>query len=350
MAGLGFDLSDAFDDPKPQVDAVVTWVDGADPAHRAKLLRYRGADYHNEAWRDTRFDDSGELRFCLASIALFAPFVRYVYLVTDDQSPAFLDDLFRSHSSLKDRIKVVDHTDIFSNADYLPTFNSIAIEAAMHRIDGLSERFIYFNDDFFLARPLSPSYFFDEKGPILRGDFKKYYDDRISYRIKSFLDPGGQRAARPGFITSQQLAARLAWNEARYLQVGHAPHPLRRSTIASFYEKRPQVMDTQLRHRFRHPDQISTISAANHVELRAGTAKVEPALDIGYIKPSRALETTIETFAENLAAGRFASVCVQSLDEFSKEHRAALLAVLEGHYFARSNRDAGTTPLGADDR
>ena len=41
----------------------------------------------------------------------------------------------------------VTHEEIFVNKSHLPTFSSPAIEAHIHRIPGLSQNFIYFNDD-----------------------------------------------------------------------------------------------------------------------------------------------------------------------------------------------------------
>ena len=81
---------------------------------------------------------------------MYAPWVRNIYLVTDDQVPDWLD------TSCPD-VKVVSHREIFANQADLPTFNSHAIESQIHRIEGLSEHFLYLNDDFFVGRPLSPT-------------------------------------------------------------------------------------------------------------------------------------------------------------------------------------------------
>ena len=44
--------------------------------------------------------------------------------------------------------------------EYLPTFSANPLELNLHRISGLAEHFVYFNDDMFLLRPLEPSTFF----------------------------------------------------------------------------------------------------------------------------------------------------------------------------------------------
>ena len=61
------------------------------------------------------------------------------------------------------RVNVVDHGEILP-ADALPTFNSHAIETALHRIPGLAEHLLYFNDDFFLGRPIRPEALFSPAG------------------------------------------------------------------------------------------------------------------------------------------------------------------------------------------
>src|SRR5438445_117204 len=84
---------------------------------------------------------------------MYAPFVRNVYLVTMDQTPAWLNV---DHPKLT----VVSHSDIYADRAALPTFNSSSIETQLHHIDGLAEHFLYFNDDVFLGRPCSWQDFF----------------------------------------------------------------------------------------------------------------------------------------------------------------------------------------------
>lgn len=96
--------------------------------------------------------DNEELRFSMRSLEKFAPWVRRVYLVTNGQVPHWLDT---SHP----RLQLVTHADIFANASHLPTFSSPAIEANLHRIPGLSEHFLYLNDDTMFGAPVWPSDF-----------------------------------------------------------------------------------------------------------------------------------------------------------------------------------------------
>lgn len=102
-----------------------------------------------------RFADNNELKYSLRSIEKFAPWVNNVYIVTNGQVPVWLD---LNHP----KVKLVTHQDIFPNKSHLPTFSSPAIECNLHRIQGLSKQFIYFNDDIFLTSSVRKEDFFTQ--------------------------------------------------------------------------------------------------------------------------------------------------------------------------------------------
>ncbi|WP_173488369.1 stealth family protein [Aliiroseovarius sp. xm-v-204] len=156
----------------PNMDAVITWVDGNDPDHKAKRLAYQGKQtkLHTAATSDTRFDSQNEVYFCIASILKYAPFIRTIHVVTDNQSPAFLKRFSDEGLCAPDRIRLVDHREIFrGHEDVLPTFNSNSIEAMLCNVEGLAEYFVYFNDDVFVNCPLSEEDFFCAGHPVIRG-------------------------------------------------------------------------------------------------------------------------------------------------------------------------------------
>ena len=101
---------------------------------------------------DNRYRDNEELRYSLRSIFRFAPWVRRIYIVTANQVPSWIN---MDHP----RLHMVNHDEIFANPNDLPTFSSPAIESNLHRIPGLSKRFIYFNDDVMLGAPTWPEDF-----------------------------------------------------------------------------------------------------------------------------------------------------------------------------------------------
>lgn len=127
------------------MDAVITYVNGADPQWQALYAAYNGQE------PSKRFRDWGLLPFQIASIRKYLPFVEKIFLVValPSQVPP----------GLPEDVEVVLHKEIIPSA-YLPTFNSAAIEMFLHRIPGLDSRFIYINDDCIPVLPCAEEDFF----------------------------------------------------------------------------------------------------------------------------------------------------------------------------------------------
>ncbi|XP_066144339.1 N-acetylglucosamine-1-phosphotransferase subunits alpha/beta [Euwallacea fornicatus] len=136
------------------IDVVYTWVNGSDPLFIANLNHYLNKNENIDASKQ-RYEDKNELRFSLRSLEKFAPWINHVYLVTNGQIPYWLNLDY-------EKLTVITHSMIFRDQSNLPTFSSPAIESNLHRIPGLSKRFIYFNDDIFLGQPLYLEDFFSE--------------------------------------------------------------------------------------------------------------------------------------------------------------------------------------------
>ena len=139
-----------------KVDLVFTWVDNTDPTWLRKYDKYKCKDKRasNAANNSARFSDHDELKYSLSAAIKYLSWVNNVYIVTDDQRPKWFKET--------ERLRLIDHREIIDDV-YLPTFNSHVIEACLHKIPDLSEHFIYFNDDVFVARELPKSHFFKGK-------------------------------------------------------------------------------------------------------------------------------------------------------------------------------------------
>ena len=133
-----------------EIDFVLPWVDGADPAWQQQKRRYT-PDLAQDA-REVRYRDWGTLRYWFRGVEAFAPWVRRVHFITWGHLPAWLN-------TEEPRLHVVRHED-YIPGEYLPTFSSHPIELNIHRIEGLAERFVYFNDDIFLTGPVREEDFF----------------------------------------------------------------------------------------------------------------------------------------------------------------------------------------------
>lgn len=136
------------------IDFVVTWVDMNDPEWKEEFNRYSArTDNEKNGVSEARFRDYGLLRYWFRGIEKFAPWVRRIHFITSGQRPPeWLD-------TSNPKINVVSHKD-FIPAEFLPTYNSVVIERYMHRIAGLAEHFVYFNDDFYIINHIGPERFF----------------------------------------------------------------------------------------------------------------------------------------------------------------------------------------------
>ncbi len=161
------------------IDLVYLWVDGDDPKWLEKKRQFTGKVTDcSEGNNKGRYVNNGELKYSLRSVEKYVPWIRRIYIVTDDQCPAWLQ---RDHP----RIRIVDHTEILPE-EALPCFNSSVIEYFIYKIPGLSEHFLLANDDMFFNKTLSPDYFFDKEGiPFVR--LKRKFLGRWHYPLKRFL-------------------------------------------------------------------------------------------------------------------------------------------------------------------
>ena len=140
------------------IDIVVTWVDMNDSRWKEEFNRY-SSNPSNEANGviDARFRDYGFLKYWFRGVEKFAPWVRKIHFVTSGQRPGWLN-------VNNPKLHLVDHKD-FIPAEFLPTYNSVVIERYMHKIPDLAEKFVYFNDDFYMLRPIPVERFFSDGLP-----------------------------------------------------------------------------------------------------------------------------------------------------------------------------------------
>lgn len=250
-----------------EIDFVIPWVDGSDPIWQNKKNKYvslekaSGQDIGEERYRDW-----GILHYWFRSIEKNAPWVRHIYLITDHQIPTFLNI---NHSKLK----LVSHEDYIPE-EYLPTFSSRTIELNLHRIPGLSEHFVYFNDDVFLNRPVDPVFFFRNNKPcysyierpmVMRYPIPNYQYTTINnmavinrYHRKRKLQrhPGlclNYRYARhlPGNMMTLPWPAFLSFVDE------HVPYPMLVSTITDVWQTAEEALKNTCRHKFRTREDVN---------------------------------------------------------------------------------------------
>lgn len=249
------------------IDAVITWVDGNTPFHQRERAKYMAeifAPLHENARNPHRWHNSDEILYCLQSIETFAPWTRKIWIVIDTELP----DLSSLSDQLQAKVQFVFHRDIFGEfGAVLPTFNSVTIESMIWRVEGLSERFMYFNDDVFLSAPLNPTDVFQGFRPVLRGKWVDY----------SALQTNPQTRDDPAkFNHFMQInAARMAgFNAKRLFDSAHVVHPMNRSVMADLFDTKRDDFIENIKYRFRDLRQFSPQSLHNHACIAAEQAVV----------------------------------------------------------------------------
>jgi hypothetical protein len=240
-------------------DIVIAWVSGADSQHQKKRAQYLASGPAPEtlATKARRFSDNEEIRFNLRSVRNHAPWVRRIWLITDDQFPDCIDrDIARRHN-----IEVIDHRDIYRGYEgFLPVFNSLAIETMLWRIPGLAEQFIYCNDDMIFAAPTRESDFFRDGKVVLRGTWADLTDKPVS------------------FHNANQVAAAqmFGYDLTNFFGTPHVHYPMLRSVMEeAFAEFRPEF-ERNMAFRFRDRSQFWPISVHGYLAMRTDRA-------IGYV-------------------------------------------------------------------
>jgi hypothetical protein len=251
-----------IDDIEFPIDVIYTWVDDADPAWREKFESFSGrspADHHRQAWAEQRFRSRDELRYSLRSLDMYAPWVRNIYIVTDGQDPGFID--FDN-----ERIRLVDHREIAHDPLALPVFNSNAIISWLHRIPGLSEHYVYVNDDVFFGRDTNSSLLFTPSG------LAKVFP---SNNRRPFGDPTPED--EPHVNISRNIRALLERDFGRTISrsVKHTPHAQLVSVQEEMEKRFPDTYARTSRSRFRHHDDIAADQLFHYYAQLTGRAVVD---------------------------------------------------------------------------
>lgn len=316
------------------IDAVIAWVDGDDPLLKEKRNRYldasKGSSLASGA-HSTRFASNNEIRYCVMSIMKFAPFVRNIYLITDGQDPGLYNDIKTYFPERINSFRIVDHREIFESYEqYLPTFNSISIGHMIWRIKGLSDSFVYFNDDTFLVREIKPRDWFNENKPVIRGKWIPaprprvlWNNIRIAYKHKIL----GRKNYKPraSFHLGQWQSAALLGFKTRYFTTSHTPHAVEKSVIERYFKDNTESYLENISFRFRNYKQFTFISLSNHLQLKSGNRNIAKP-DVVYLQPFNRGKSYIDKklkVCEQKENIRY--LCVQSLDLCDKKEQDKVL-------------------------
>ncbi|WP_434157011.1 stealth family protein [Clavibacter michiganensis] len=230
------------------IDMVFSWVDGNDPEfQKRRAERMKDVVVGEGDDSEARFRQIDELKYALRSVYLFAPWVRRIFIVTDSPKPSWLAD----HPA----VTFVRSEEFFTDPAALPTHNSQAVESQLQHIPGLSEHFLYSNDDMFFGRPVQPGMFFSP------GGITKFIE--ASTRIGL----GDNDSDRSGFENSARVNRRLLMDRFGRLITRHLEHaatPLRKSVLLELEQEFAEDFHRTQLSRFRSSTDISVTNSLYH--------------------------------------------------------------------------------------
>lgn len=247
--------------PDYDIDFVLLWVDGSDPEWQKQKKEYSHDSMDDD--RPQRYRDLGFLRYWFRGVELYAPWVRNIYLVTWGHLPEWLNT---DHPKLH----IVKHSD-YMPAEYLPTFNSHALELNLFRIKGLSEHFVYFNDDAFLIDHTKPTDFFKNGKPVdmlaLQPDVANetfplmsyIYINNALFISRHFNKRSQMKRFKSKFFHIGYPPLHFVYNLIetafpRYtgFYTVHGPSPILKKTCETLWSLEGERLDEVSRHKFRN--------------------------------------------------------------------------------------------------
>ena len=284
------------------VDAVYLWVDGSDPVWLAKKQQHDGSDASSHGSAASRFISRNELYFSIRSLLDHARWVNKIWVVTDGQTP----DL----GEFADKVTVVDHRD-FIPAEYLPTFNSHTITANLHRIPGLSEHFLYLNDDIFFGRNLHPGIWFDTLG-------------RSVIRYTKTIIPGFEtkKLATIHRIRQNTVAVGQASGyKTTTRSIQHGPHPLQKSVMADLWVQHADELKRTCESKFRSETDVVPEWLHNFLAITSARGFIGGKLTYRYVvlNAKASLPKILGLFVRRLPS----VLCLNDVSELSEKERAS---------------------------
>lgn len=282
-------------DLQQKIDIVVLWVDGADPAWQQEKAQFDSRQHSSVPTDDRiqRYRDFDLMRYWFRGMEQNLDWIGTIYFVTWGHIPDWLDT---NHPQLQ----IINHKDIIP-AEYLPVFNSNAIEIFIKNIPNLSEQFLLFNDDMFLMQKTTPTQFFQRGLPKDMLAFQPIVanesDDTMPYVFlnnamvlaKHFRKREGVKR-HPGHyfhIGYPPLyffynLMELAFPRYTGFYTVHGPSPLLKSVIEEVWNKEPEVLECTARQRFRSRKDVSQYLFREWAKLTGRFVPYNICKDLGY--------------------------------------------------------------------
>lgn len=291
----------------PEIDFVVLWVDGSDENWRREKQKYTMEQVIGNG--DERYRDFSFFKFWFRGVERFAPWVRKVHFVTWGHLPSWLNT---EHPKLH----IVKHED-YMPADILPLFNSSVIELYLHKIEGLSEHFVYFNDDIHLIAPVTPEFFFHDgkprdmlafqpvianpKNPIMSHIFlnntlvlSKYFTKRENVK----QHPGDYFKIGYPLMYFGYNMLEMAFPQYTGFYTVHGPSPFLKKTYEEIWAKEEPLLKKVSANRFRSDTDVTQYLFREWQKLKGEFYAANIQKDFAYFELNQSREKLVNTITK----------------------------------------------------
>ncbi|MBZ1391547.1 Stealth CR1 domain-containing protein [Psychrobacter pacificensis] len=313
------------------IDIVIAWVDGSDPVLKQKRESYKPSNIvASDAITATRFASDDEIYYNIASIIKYVPFCRHIYVVTDQQKPAFIDEFAKQNICAADKIRIVDHKEIFSGyEEFLPTFNTRSIETMIWNIADVSDYFIYMNDDFFFNQSATLEDFIEKDKLILHGHWRNTAALNAKLNFRKTKSKLLGTPIQPRHTIAQMLSAKVL-DMDQFFEIHHFPHIVDKTILKNYLLQHPQLLETQIKYKFRDVAQVNPITLMNHLKIQKSQAHLRADIAVNYLKN----EDSVESFLSNLDNSDYKYGCIQSLDRLNSDSYQKVTAAMTNKFSA----------------
>jgi len=230
------------------VDIVFSWVDGSSRTFQQQhAKRLAGHIVGQGDDSPARYRHVDELRYALRSVHMYAPWIRRIFIATDSPAPAWLAE--------HPKVTIVRSEEFFADPSVLPTHNSHAVEAQLHRIPGLAEHFLYSNDDMFFGRPVDPELFFTPAG------LTRFVESPVRIGVGG---PDAERSGHDNGLRVNRALLQERFGRTIVRDLSHCATPLRRSILFELEEQFPEEFARTAAARFRSVSDISVTNSLYH--------------------------------------------------------------------------------------
>ena len=312
------------------IDIVIPWVDGDDPQWLKQKAEYSGDV--TQSVRNFDYQEWGLLKYWFRGIEKCAPWVRNIFFITWGHVPKWLN-------TSNQRIKIVNHKDYIPEK-YLPTFSSHVIELNIHRIEGLAEHFIYFNDDMYLVNATKPEDFFCNGIPrdvaIINpiAPSQRYYINNVQltsiavinehYKKHEVIKKNITKWINPKYGRLLPLNLLFApWGRFPGLLQQHIASSYLKSTFTEVWNEEAELLDETCSHRFR--DFRCDVNQWIMQEWQIANGTFEPRnLNFGKYFQIRDVETA-NIAGQAILKGKYKNIC---LNDHIEDNQEAIVNIL----------------------